>query len=152
MTDKAVISGTLSEIKRIRSRKVAQIIIEVPEEHYQQAHNALGWDFDNTWVAIARMESEHKKADPAKAPKAPRNWGDLSLTQQAGMRCNDVAFQRFIGANDADDAAAFVRERCGVTSRKSIVPDTRAGQIWRDIDYDFRASQRGITLSQEDVA
>lgn len=66
-----------------------------------------------------------------------RDFDDLPPAQQAGMRCNDPAFQRFLGASDAADCAVKLRQKLGVRSRKDIDPDGPTGELWRQINGEF---------------
>lgn len=70
-----------------------------------------------------------------------KSWGDMSPAQQAGIRCSDPEFQAFLGAQDAEKAAAIVREKCGVASRSEIIPGTDAFVYWKAIDGAFRDQQ-----------
>ncbi len=49
-------------------------------------------------------------------------------TQMAGILCNDPLFWKYLGVNDREEAAASVRKRCGVNSRRDITLDNRAWQ------------------------
>jgi len=82
----------------------------------------------------------------------------MKLSQQAGVLCNDAAFQRFlhegvrtdadrIGGGRAwsrpvtnnDDAAEAVRFLCGVNSRADLDKANAAGERWREIVGLYRA-------------
>jgi hypothetical protein len=136
MTDKAVISGTYSDFKIIRSRKVAQLIIEVPIEQAQALITALGLPnpAEETWVAVARL----KPQTPAKEETPPtasyerlralpedgsdfivekptasvephRRFEELPYSQQAFLRCYDMGFRDFLrneGHGPVPDAEA----------------------------------------------
>jgi len=59
MTDKAAFTGTYSDWKVIKTRRVVQIIIEVPIEAAGHAYNVMGGmpRFDNEeWFVVARMK------------------------------------------------------------------------------------------------
>ncbi len=64
------------------------------------------------------------------------------------MRCNEWAFQDWaarhadfddwaVGPNAAAQVAAWVRHRCGVTSRKQILPGTEAGHRWWRLEIQY---------------
>lgn len=40
--------------------------------------------------------------------------------RQAGIMCGNPKFQAWLGANDADEAAANLRRMCGVKSRHEL--------------------------------
>lgn len=139
MNDAAVISGTLSDVKTVKTRKVAQVVIEVPMEQLKSVYDALGYDLSgNTWVALARLQGE-PKASPEKPPKAPRNWTDVSRSQQAGIRCNEERFWEYCDAQDAEDAAAYVRAKCNVQSRSELDRDIAAGDRWDRLEGSYQA-------------
>jgi hypothetical protein len=84
---------------------------------------------------------------PSRTRKA---WGDMSPAQQAGLLCGDPLFQQFlfqrcnITKPDKDEAAAAVREICGVKSRSEIGSLGAAGAKWRDLVADFRVWERAL--------
>lgn len=54
------IQAEFSNFKRIASRKVCQIILEVPEEHTKQVFDVLGYpnSSESIWVGVARIKQE----------------------------------------------------------------------------------------------
>lgn len=69
-------------------------------------------------------------------------WDDLGPVKQAGVLCSDPSFWKYLDVRSASEAAALVRERCEVTSRKDFAADTYAARKWRDLVADYRAWQR----------
>lgn len=77
-----------------------------------------------------------------------RGWSDLSPAQQSGIRCNELAFWRFLNEADFDalgddeadliqdaaKAAHYVRLICGVHSRADIGKTQASLAKWRDLD------------------
>ena len=128
----------------------------MPEEQHAKIHEALGWSYDDTWVAIARLDLDAEKAAPEKAETGKRSWGDLSPSQQAGICCNEVAFQRFIGATDADMAAVEVRKLLGVKSRSELNDQGFNTAKWEALNDEYRAwllaDQHGVDLSEQGKA
>lgn len=80
---------------------------------------------------------------PAAAPRPKRKFSELSLPEQAGIRCEDARFQAFLRingwtiANDAHGAAEAVRAVCDVPSRTDLA-DEIAGKKWRKIEDAFQ--------------
>ena len=106
MTDEAILQGTYHDLKLVRTRGVAQIIIEIPLEAAPAFVNAFGVPnpSEEIWVAVARLQGDSKphsvKQDDGPKPK--------SYAQEAGILSNDKAFWRFVGtysAHPVDDAA-----------------------------------------------
>lgn len=138
MDKPAAIRGCFSDFKIIRTRKLCQIIIEVPIEQADSALAALGGvprSDDEKWVAIARLDINAMKA-PLPHPKERREFFTLPMPNQAGIRSDDLKFQLWLGATyggvfqNVDDCAQVIREICGVKSRKEILPGTAAGDKW----------------------
>ena len=79
----------------------------------------------------------HKSA--ATAPPSPkRKWDQLSPREQAVLRCDAAVFQQWLGVSTAADAAAQVRQLCGVASRRELDTDPAKGTMWRHVDSDFK--------------
>lgn len=126
MTELAAFKGTVGALRTIGGRKVIAVTIEVPIEHQQTVAKIAE---HGAWVAVARL-AEGDAPVPAEKPK--RSWADLSVAEQAGIRCNETAFREYLAiedpsfkgnnaaAYDQDRAAQYLRDRFNVTSRKDI--------------------------------
>lgn len=157
MNDARIIQATFADWRTVKGRKQLQLILEVPLE--QQAHvlTMLGAPnpSDPQWCAIALLNlNATKPEEPAKSTQSKpanatqaggrRAWSDLSPAQQAGIRCNEEAFWRYLGERgyvviDHDDAASVVRTECQVTSRSDLNTDKDAAERWRNLDAEYRA-------------
>jgi len=128
MTDAAVVTGTFSDLKLIKTRSVIQVVIECPIEGWQQLTRVLGFPIPGTEipVAIARLNNSVE-------PKAKRG----SLAAEAGILCNAPTFAKFLEENykhiDSHDPAEVVRRVCGVDSRAEFDTNAAAGQRWRSL-------------------
>lgn len=137
------IQATFSDFKLVKSRKVAQLVMEVPIEQADHAVKALGGlpQFSSEqWVGIAPLKREA-------AEKERKSWGDLGPAQQAGIRCAETAFQAWVGVDPetpgaSEKTAAWVRGKCGVTSRSEFARNPEAAAKWAQIDRDFRVEVR----------
>ena len=110
----------------------------------------VGWaDTVNTDVEKINAQMSHAAKGEAEqsAPretKPKRAFKDLSYPEQAGIRANDWHFQDFLGQQYAGvwrnlkDAAACIREICGVTSRAELRHDTSARRKWEILDTAFQ--------------
>ena len=127
----AAIRGTFSDFKLIRTRKLCQIVIEVPIEEADAALDALGGlprsDVDR-WVALARLNAEAPPAKPVAAPHRP--FHELAYQQQAALKSNDAPFAAYMHADPGADCAQAIRYACDVSSRADIKPGTPAGDKW----------------------
>lgn len=163
MTNAAIISGELTTMRHVPTRKVYQLIVEIPAEAAAAAFAALGTPgaVDQISVAVARLVDRREPAAPSLIEKPRTPFAELPLSQQAAMRCAEPEFQRFLherqGAGGvlhlrgdiSDEVAAHVRFLCGVDSRSDIGkgPNDRStndsGFKWRALDAEYYAWQRG---------
>jgi hypothetical protein len=132
MTAAAAFTCCYSDWKLIRTRKIVQLVFEVPVEHADAAYQVLGGMPDNgaeIWCAIARLaagttepppaaaperdEQERARAHPATEMPAPKHaldrehhgkrWDELTPCAQAGILSNDAAFIKFLRENHIRD-------------------------------------------------
>jgi hypothetical protein len=143
MSEKAAIMASYADFKIIKTRQVCQMILEVPLERAESVVAAFGLPqpAKETYVAVARLQTPAKEETPPTAlPVAHRPFPDLPYPQQAALRCQDMSFRDWLrefyepGIRSADDAAKFVREHCGVTSRADIRPGTNAADSWERLN------------------
>jgi len=152
----AAIAGSFADFRPVKSRSVAQLIIEVPIEHADAALAALGGvpqPGHERPVAVARLTiatgaqplDSGAGADPSPAAPVAQlepnhiAWADMRPSKQAGIRCNDVRFQRWIGALTGYHAADIVRGKCNVGSRGELDRDEKAARAWRSLDDQYYA-------------
>ncbi len=148
--DAGAFKGVFSDFKLVKTRKVAQFVIEVPLENADAALAALGGlPTDEQWVGVARLNTAPVEIDDDEV-KPKRDWGDVSLSQQAGMKCKDDEFIVWL-ANDRYGslvcsgtelpsvvATDRVRQICG-SRRRDFDTDTVAGNKWRKLYQEFTA-------------
>lgn len=171
----AAIDGDYSNFQLVQSRKVCRIVIEFPIERADEVVRLLGWPkpHSTTRCAVALLNnsvpregkaagdgagsnsgSTGTKADystvnqspPSPAALSPRKWHQLTYAQQAGMRCNEVAFWRWLKVPDKPHAEQSVREWCGVTTRADLDRIEGAGEIWAKMDTSYQAWQRAPAM------
>lgn len=162
MSAPAAIKGTFTFMRPVASRKIVQLIIELPIEHADAAQLALGGYPDPSnpkWVALARL-NERAAVTPAQdgedgpaqalpspsAPKPKREWADVPPAEQAGQRCADPKFWEFlmntghagtVRIRCVSDAALVVRTICGVASRTELGANHKARMMWFSLDEEF---------------
>lgn len=95
---------------------------------------------------------------PAGENKAKRSFDEIAPSQQAGMLCNDEAFQKFLsetqrrwwtnglasGWTPHDTARQIVCTLCKVASRKDLTPSNTE---WHTLVLSFRVWQRHPELT-----
>ena len=117
MNAPAAFRATYSDWKLIRSRKVVQIVLELPLEASGQAYDTLGGMPNpgaEIWVGVARLKNESEVMPPAQhepptdarpAPdnpvasvsaRAKRQWRDKSYGEQAAILGSEAGFRRFL--------------------------------------------------------
>ncbi|WP_200875515.1 hypothetical protein [Nitratireductor basaltis] len=85
------------------------------------------------WVAVALLEDGKNE-----------NFKGGKNAQKAGILCGEGAFQRFIGANNPEQAAIRLRQRCGVESRIHLDHDEDAAREFRNLVTEYENWTRGI--------
>lgn len=142
MTDKAVTTGTFSEVRFVKTRSVMVIHIEVPIEAADMALQALGGvpqPGKEVAVAVARLNPNRTLAGGPDALEPKRE----SLAYQAGALCENPVFIAYLneeyGWPQDMDAAEKVRKLCGVESRSQLDTELVAASKWRELRGRFDA-------------
>ncbi len=157
MTSPAAFQATYSDWKLIRSRKVVQVVLEIPLEAAGQAYDVLGGMPNpgaETWCAIARLKGKEGNSNPLTDTPAPasveaspvraRTWAEITPAQQAGIRCNEPAFVQFLASryrqcvDSTESASQLVRELCEVKSRSEIRAGTKSAETWQRIEQTYQ--------------
>lgn len=159
MTGKAAISGDYTDLRFVKGRKVAQIIVEIPIEAAGQFVEAFGTPMPDRNVPVAlalidmsvlprinlQTEPPLKEQLKASVEHEKRKWSELSRAQQAGIACNEQAFQRYLNEEHSYDcstpekAAEAVRAICGVESRADLDIREYPGKLWDELYRHFKA-------------
>lgn len=148
MTAARIIAGDYADLKTVKTRSVVQIVIECPIEEGETVVHMFGFPQPGkpVKVAIARLAD----ANIIEGTTAHKHWDELPLSQQAGIRCNEESFQRFLredggsNVNTTDEAATYVRMICGVNTRAALVSNQDAARKWRDLDARFQGWLQGV--------
>ena len=142
--------ATFSDFRLVKGRKVCQLVFEVPIEAADMALQTLGGlprPDQEAWVGIARIDPKKAANDapkPGGEPKERRRFVELSLAAQAGLRCNEKAFWKFltdemnyVNIDSETEAAEAVRDICGVESRAAIRDGEPSGRRWDRLNADY---------------
>jgi len=119
---KAAIDAVFVDYRRIKGRKVHQIIFEIPSEKWAQAYAVLGEPTidGSEWFAIAAMTGV-----PTDKPKGGK------LAQRAGILCEEGAFKAFcVEAYNQPDPVKAIYAQCGVESRAHLDHDDDAARAF----------------------
>ncbi len=151
---RAVFSAVFVTCRQVRDE--IQFIFTVPAEkgtEYLEKIGGFPKPGESRWCAIARLDQTkedqpqelHKTSSRqtlGNEPARPHN----PYSRRAGILSNDPLFQKWVVTPDVNDKAAYaasiIRSKCGVTSRKDILPGTDAALrfdllqsafcVWRD--------------------
>lgn len=145
MSERRALSGDFADIRTVKSRSVVQVLVEFPIEQGEAIVKMFGFPQPSNPVklALARLAEAPQIEATSNVLPGPRRWTDLTPTIQAGIRCNEPAFQRFLreegqsGVNDEATAATYVRFACGVNSRADL--KGKSAQKWGEIDRAYEA-------------
>ncbi len=122
MTEAAIISGSLVDVRNVGTHKSVKLTIHVPEELAMKVMEAFGWPtgVSPVSVAVARLEPVSQRASPpvlpsagdkpgrptttpvppavsvVRADKERRSFDTLPCAQQAGILCGEQAFKVFL--------------------------------------------------------
>lgn len=160
MSTPAAFSGDYTDLRFIKTRSVAAITIEIPIEQASAFVAAFGAPVPSSGcpVAIAKINPsvvrQQLEASVAliEKPKERRSWSSLSYAEQAGIRCNEPAFWRYLydtfgqAVESPDSAAEFIRYECRVKSRSEIKSNTPPGYAWEEINGGYEQFLRRPTF------
>lgn len=142
MNAPAAIKGQFADFKIIKTRKLAQLIIEIPIEQADAALATLGGiprSDNERWIALARLDltaSQQPLPHPIEK-RERRPFHTLSYAQQAGIKSDDLTFALWMShlpvGKECENAAEAIRAWCGVESRADIKPNTKAGERWIEL-------------------
>lgn len=117
MTTNKIIQGTYADFKIVKTRNVAQMIIEIPLENAQEAINIFGVPTPSVeqWVAVAGLHSQ----------AVTKNEDAVNAVKQAGMLCKSDSFGDFLKAKyvpeimptNPESIADGLRKVLGIKSR-----------------------------------
>ena len=132
MASPAAFQGDYVEIRFIKTRKVAQIWVEIPIEAATAFVAAFGAPNPATTVpvALARLDTSMSGLETIKGGK---------LTQKAAIISNQKAFWEFVNALDKEEAAQKIRNRCGVQSRSEIDRNPYATKEFNALVLEYEA-------------
>lgn len=143
----AVFSGDYTDLRFIKGRKVAVVSVEIPIEQAAAFVAAFGTPNPATGVPVAIARLDPEKAASVLTPPVPepikdrRKFNTLPASQQAAMRCNEIAFQKFMEKRSGSQmpTPVLVRDYCAVESRAEIKHGTPEGDRWLKLNDAYLA-------------
>lgn len=155
----AAFSGDYCDLKFVKTRKVAQITIEIPIEQAAAFVASFGAPDPSQGVpvALARLKPGNsgveapsglggvvEGSNPSPDAKSRKAWADLPCSQQAAIRCGEVPFQKFMSeynvgqVHNAETCAQAVRCVTGCDSRSELNEYGPKQDIWREIEAEYQ--------------
>lgn len=142
MTKPAAITGNYADLRAVKTRSVVQIVIEVPIEQGEAVVSMFGFPQPGKEVPVALARLVGKV--PSVEPVEKRTWDQMPRAAQAGIRCAEESFKRFLREehlatiNEDDDAAATVRGILDVRSRSQLNEPGPASR-WDRLESEYQA-------------
>lgn len=144
----AATRATFSDFRLIKTRKVAQLVFEVPIEEADGALQTLGGlprSDDERWCGIALLKGGDALhaicPDPARSARAKERYREKDEGERAVVRAillaQDSAFGRWCGCETCDDAADHIRLVCGVDSRRELASNPEALKRFLDLEFQY---------------
>jgi len=163
MKDAAAYAGVFSDFKLVKTRSMAQFIIEIPIEQADAALAAMGGVPQagrEKPVAIARINTQQTSHAPEKPADGrngngadKRRFTELPRATQAALCCKRRAFRRWlrefhgistvdVGLENEDpvsvaSAEAWVKGTLGITSKTELDKVPMLGEQWDCIYITF---------------
>lgn len=138
----AAFSGSYCDLRFIKTRKVCQVVIELPIERGAEFVAAFGAPNPAAECPVAIARLDPKATTKASAPdRERRKFSELPYPQQAGIRASDPDFRAYLGVETEDDAAGTIRMACGVQSRSELANNRGAADRWRELNARFENYQ-----------
>jgi hypothetical protein len=159
----AAVQADYVDLKFIKSRSIAQVVLEIPIEQADAFVQAFGTPRPAEGVpcALARLGGTKDASEKTQrevnyeatevfAPtpeKTKRDFDTLPLPQQAALLCDRDVFSAFLRKQrDIDgDPATAIRNICRVGSRADIKPGTHAGDAFIRLRDDFNTWMRTVS-------
>lgn len=135
MTKPAATRAVYADYRRVKGRKVHQVVFEIPSELWPQAYAVLGEPNIDTsdWYGIAKLRPEIVVDNEEK-------WqpdGPIHPATECALVCQKPTFWEFIRecqaivCDNEEDAATYVRRFCHVNTRADLATNDHALQRWQ---------------------
>ena len=144
-----VIAGTYADVRFDKFRNVVQMVVEVPGERADELSRVFGWPKPGSelWVAIAPLSFDPYSQRGRALPAPPEDERQRAVTACA-IRCTEPQFQQFLLGRPKgrpwteDEAAAEVRRRLNIGSRREIATNLAAFRAWKALLAQFMEEYR----------
>lgn len=161
MTTPAALAGSYADFKLVKTRAVAQLVIEIPIEQAEAAIKMFGIPMAGTEIPVAvaliditvpapamvEAAAMHKKMVALQASERGREaYSAKDAMEQATARacimCKDLKFQLWAvksgTVREPETTADWLRRQLGINSRNEISSDFRAFQSFLALETQFK--------------
>lgn len=133
-----IIQGTYADFKIVKTRSVAQFVVEIPLEQADAAIQMFGLPKSSVeqWVAIAALNTR----------AVVKNQEGADAIKLAGMLCNNPEFGVYMrdvervsecNPNDPESVASALRKMLGIKSRTEFHQDSDARLMFNRIKGEY---------------
>jgi hypothetical protein len=113
---------------------VLRLVVQAADMDPRITNAAMGTRFQAALVEVGDDE----------LPKHRTDWREVQPAAQAGIRCADEHFRKYLrsehgkSAATPDEAADAIRKMCGIASRSELSTNHRARTLWHTLDSSYR--------------
>lgn len=113
---------------------VLRLVVQAADMDPRITNAAMGTRFQAALVEVGDDE----------LPKQRTDWREVQPAAQAGIRCADEQFRKYLrsihgeSANTPDEAAEAIRSMCNIKSRSELSTNHKARALWHSIDNAYR--------------
>ena len=128
---------------------VLRFVVQAADMDQRLTSAPMGTRFQVAMVEIGEdeMPITPQPAEPDRHPAGTKrmDWRELQPAAQAGIRCADPVFWKFLieeyghPTASSDEAASSVRGICKINSRSDLSVNHKARVIWHQLDGQFQA-------------
>ena len=113
---------------------VLRLVVQAADMDPRITNAAMGTRFQAALVEVGDDE----------LPKQRTDWREVQPAAQAGIRCADEQFRKYLrsehgeSASNPDEAAEAIRKMCNIVSRSELSTNHKARALWHSIDSSYR--------------
>lgn len=134
-------AGAYSDLKFVKSRQVAQVVIEIPIEEANRFLEAFGAPNParEQWMAIAPLVNKPVSTTEPQTEPSRRQWSDMRPSARAALLCKETAFLAFLKVKSEQEATDRLKRHCGIQSRRELDADETKLMMFNTIESKFNA-------------
>lgn len=143
--------ATYSDWRLVKTRRVVQVVMEVPLEDADKAYEILGGmpnPSEGQWFGIAALQSAVKaqpeRKDGASTARAKLPWREKPVSSQVAIRVTEPSFKAFLQErypdewHETSDPEECIKLMLGVTRKRDIQFNHRALVLWKQVDDQYQ--------------